>query len=179
MPHFLDKTFDFETIQSFGQTGLTISHRLAQLEGAARTYFIRKPDQDNEGDVRALIVRARLLANDRHKVAHGVVNEVIIMLYDDEEICCGTETKWLLQAPQYAVRRLNFQSNIGLDSRDVLAFNESFHKLANDAETLSLRLIDREKLERVYGLNPGTLNYRPIERGGASVRQSLRGGEEI
>ena len=93
---------DLNVMRAYMNAGPIFDTRMSVLQGAANAYFVRKPDQQLEGDLGALIVDARLLSKERHRIAHGVVVPRAIMWTPDGEF--GSEFR--LVPPWYAMEKL-------------------------------------------------------------------------
>jgi hypothetical protein len=70
---FVGKYFKPEAYDEYHDQSKTLRQRLTTLEEAARRYFVKYPDQDNERDFTLLMEEVRGFSERRHEIAHGIV----------------------------------------------------------------------------------------------------------
>jgi hypothetical protein len=126
--------FSTRLVQGFGDLHPTFTWRMTGLEKAAAQYFfVRHPDQTDEGNFRELAQRVRDAAITRHRVAHGLVQEIDVQeLSDDGGRVVALHRRWVLLAPLYGEIRLEQVDSLGLGAKEILQVSEQFVTLADE-----------------------------------------------
>ena len=70
---FKGKPQSIPGLVAYSEKSGVFSARLKNLERAAEAYFVKRPDQEVEGQFRRLVERATQLSKYRHQIAHGIV----------------------------------------------------------------------------------------------------------
>jgi hypothetical protein len=97
-----------ERYKEYGN-GITFSHRLAALERAAASWFVKCCDQNAEGEFSRIVTAARGFSDRRNEFAHGLVVNVnrIIVLRLRLRLSSGDGPMYLVIPPIHVWRKHN------------------------------------------------------------------------
>jgi hypothetical protein len=130
-----------EAIREYGE-GRIFADRLRALERKARAHFVRKPNQQLEGDFCGVIAAARGYADRRNEVSHGSVRIVRRQLPEPDG-----KMYYLLLPSHYDVRRFdaNDMPKFYYSSENLSVLNERMFFLARSIEVLANDLADPDE----------------------------------
>ena len=126
-------------MRDFCDANRIFAARLQATEEAAADYFVRAPDQESEGALKAFAERARRAARNLNIIAHGLVQSVWIAEQDEDGNSAGTQG-YLLIAPYFSMRRLRVEPDEGFGSFEIKAMSNVFIELKVQALALLSRL---------------------------------------
>lgn len=128
-----------EGMRKYGDGGRILDHRVASLQRAAEGYFIANPDQEREGEFRAIVANTRNFAIMRHRIAHGQINSVTTNT--DEGPQPGQYLTlapvFFLTVPPHSMAQLGGEPFEGMGSRDILRLASRFSAIGQDAAFLA------------------------------------------
>jgi hypothetical protein len=147
---------DFEVYRKYGAEGRIFRSRVVLLERAGKAYFSAHPNQDDEGELREILALATTLSEARNRVAHGYVEPIIHLNYDnvvedddkeyeddDETNLPERTTLYHLNAPWFSEERLKAKWP-GLGSSEMATFSKNFEALTKRIEAFVFLLLERD-----------------------------------
>jgi hypothetical protein len=129
--------FDAKANHAYGEE-LNFRNRLTELERAGCRYFVKRPDQTQEGELAWVIRYVRGYSQRRNDVAHGVVR-LLHMVLDPRQGLLTAPTEWCLVPPDF--REAKFVSPDTpahiLTSREINHFATAFSPIIRSTHALA------------------------------------------
>jgi len=99
---------EWTKVQEYG-AGKIFRERIAALEEVARAFFVRRPNQQHEGQLRQLILACRGFADRRNEIAHSMIMDVSGFLFWQDKLLLVAPygPQFLLVPPYYLLRKHN------------------------------------------------------------------------
>ena len=123
---------DDACIKAFGAKNRIFRDRLRSAEDAAKAYFVKHPNQDHEGEFRAICADLLKQSDIRNNIAHSIVYPVT---FKDQ----GT-TAYQLRTPWYAYDKLSIKKQSGWCSNEIAQISNGFRPLAQRIRDLNIGL---------------------------------------
>jgi len=108
---FKGRRYDLEIYETYYDVGKTTKNRIRAVENAAEQFFLKRPNQDLEGNFQTIMKSVCGFADRRHDCAHGIVQPIqwYLSLIPEHEVETFTPWQFCVVPPQY--QRSMFQKN--------------------------------------------------------------------
>jgi hypothetical protein len=139
---FFRRDLSFELLTNFSELGRTFRARASHVRREGEIFFTNNPCQTFEGQLTQILERATRLSDNRHKIAHGIVEGILTY----EPILLPGEyfvpyLVYNLVPPWYAQARLSGNNTpYRYSSSDILLFISDFSQLENEISEFLLSL---------------------------------------